>query len=138
MRRMIVPAFVLFVFLVAGACGGTAASAPPGSQPAASPGASTVAPTICRQAPDPVTNPVSVTISGNTYTPNPVQAKVGEPIQWGNEDGVPHTATLDDVDCDTGLISRGQTRTLVIAAAGTYPYHCEVHSTIHGTITIVQ
>jgi plastocyanin len=138
MRRSIVPALAMFVLLVAGACGGSSSSsAPPASQPAASQPAASVGTIACKQpGTDPVTTPVAVSISNRTYDPDPVQAKVGEAIEWHNEDGVPHTAALDDLDCSTDQLIRGQTGTLVFAEAGTYAYHCNIHSTMHGTITI--
>jgi plastocyanin len=85
---------------------------------------------------EPLTTPVAVAIADRSYDPDPVQARVGEAIQWTNEDSVPHTATLDDVDCGTDQLMRGEQGVLVFTEAGTYPYHCRIHSSMHGTITI--
>jgi plastocyanin len=141
MRRSIIAAFGLFVLLAAGACGAPSSSAPPASQPAASQPATSTEPTsapstACMRTTDPVENAVAVTIADLAYSPDPVQAKVGGAIEWHNEDGVPHTATLDDIDCDTDQIIRGGTGVLVFSEAGTYAYHCRIHSSMHGTITI--
>ncbi|HEV8489114.1 MAG TPA: cupredoxin domain-containing protein [Candidatus Limnocylindrales bacterium] len=141
MRRLIVPGFALFALLAAGACGAPATTASPASQPAASQPATSAGPTsapatACTPATEPVANPVAVTIADLTYSPDPVQAKVGGAIEWHNEDGVTHTATLDDLDCDTDQITSGQTGVLVFSEAGTYAYHCRIHSSMHGTITI--
>ena len=141
MRRAIVPAFALFGLLVAAACGSPAVSSPAGSVPAASvPAASepaaTTGSTACHVTTDPVVNAVEASIADRAFDPDPVEAKVGGAISWHNEDAVPHTATLDDVDCDTDLIIRGATGTLVFDEAGTYAYHCRIHPTMHGTITI--
>jgi plastocyanin len=143
MRRSIVPAFGLFVLLAAGACGTPASTASPAapsqpvaSQPATSAGPTQAPTTACARATEPVTTPVTVTIADLAYSPDPVQAKVGGAIEWHNEDGVTHTATLDDLDCDTDQITSGQTGVLVFSEAGTYAYHCRIHSSMHGTITI--
>jgi plastocyanin len=141
MRRSIVPAFGLFVLLAAGGCGTPASTVSPSSQPAATQPATSAEPTAapstaCAPATGPVTDPVAVTMADLTFSPDPVQAKVGGAIEWHNEDGVPHTATLDDIDCDTDQIIRGGSAALVFSEAGTYAYHCRIHSSMHGTITI--
>lgn len=137
MRPSIASSLVLFVLLVAGACDGSAASSPPSSQPAPSTAPSSAATACHTPATDePLTTPVAVAIADRLYDPDPVQAKVGEAIQWTNEDSVPHTATLDDVDCGTAQLSRGQQGVLVFTEAGTYAYHCRIHSSMHGTVTI--
>jgi plastocyanin len=137
MRRSIASAFALFVLLAAGACGGSPASAPPLAQPTPSPAPSIEAAACHTPATnEPLTTPVAVAIADRSYDPDPVRAKVGEAIQWTNEDSVPHTATLHGVDCDTGQLSRGQQGVLVFTEAGTYDYRCRVHSSMHGTITI--
>lgn len=140
MRRSIVPACFLFAVLTAAACG-TATTPSSPSQPAASQPTTTAGPTsgpatACAKATEASPNPVAVTIADLAYSPDPVQATVGAAIEWHNEDSVPHTATLDAVDCDTGQIAGGGTGVLVFSEAGTFPYHCRIHSSMHGTITI--
>lgn len=137
MRRSIAPALVLLVLIVAAACGGSAASTPPSVQPAQStapPAAATACHTPATD--EPLTTPVAVAIADRSFDPDPVEAKIGEAIQWTNEDSVPHTATLDDVDCGTDQLSRGQQGVLVFTEAGTYAYHCRIHSSMRGTVTI--
>jgi len=147
MRRLaLVPAFVI-AFLVA-ACssspaspsassGGaaspagapsTAASAPAstGASAAASGGTSGAA---CAASPAGATAAVTVTIKGFAFSPQPVQAKVGDVIVWSNQDSAPHSATLDDGTCDTKTINAGSQAGLVFSAPGTYTYHCAIHPT---------
>jgi plastocyanin len=127
--------------LALAACGGgTAASPSQASQPAAtvpaSAASSASAPAAaCADAPS---GTVAVTIQNNTFSPDPVTAKVGEPIAWTNEDGVPHTATIDDSDCGTENLARGATGALVFSEAGAYTYHCAIHSDMLGRITITE
>ena len=72
---------------------------------------------------------MNVTIKDFKFAPQPVQAKVGDVIQWANQDSAPHSATLDNGACDTKPISPGSNATLVFTAPGTYTYHCSVHPT---------
>ena len=83
----------------------------------------------CATAPTGSTATVNVTIKDFKFAPQPVQAKVGDVIQWANQDSAPHSATLDNGACDTKPISPGSNATLVFTAPGTYTYHCSVHPT---------
>ncbi|HEY7590188.1 MAG TPA: cupredoxin domain-containing protein [Candidatus Limnocylindrales bacterium] len=135
MRRPTLAGLVLIAILGAGACGGTGSGGSPAATTAAS--ASPAAGAPCARATDPVESPVEVSIAGRAYDPDPVEAKVGQPIAWTNEDGVPHTATLDEFPaCATSTLSQGSTGALVFSAAGTYAYHCAIHSSMKATITI--
>jgi plastocyanin len=137
-QRLSLPAIAVLAVLVLVACtGGPAASASQPASPssAASGPAGTPAATTCADA---ETGEVAVTIENNTFSPDPVTATVGQAIQWTNADAVPHTATLDDGDCGTDQLAQGATAALVFNVAGSYPYHCEVHPTMTGTITITE
>jgi plastocyanin len=63
---------------------------------------------------------------------------VGDTVTWQNlVDGAPHTATSDAGAFDTGPILPGtSSKAVPFVAAGTYAYHCMIHSTMHGTITV--
>ncbi len=138
MRRPTIPALAILGLLVLAACGGTSASTAPASQPAATvPASAASSPSApdaaCADAPS---GTVAVTIQNNTFSPDPVTATVGEAIAWTNQDGVPHTATLDDSDCGTENLANGASGALVFSVAGEYAYHCEIHPDMQGRITI--
>jgi plastocyanin len=78
---------------------------------------------------------VAVTIKNFAF-PADIQAKVGQVITFTNGDSAPHTATLDDGSCSTGTISPSSSDGLVFTAPGTYPFHCKIHSSMKGTITV--
>lgn len=105
----------------------TAASAPAASAPAAGGAA-------CSQTA--AAGTVAVTIKDFAFGPADIQAKVGDTITFSNKDTAPHTATLDDGSCSTDTISPGSSDGLTFTAAGTYPFHCKIHSSMHGTITV--
>ena len=138
MRRLAISLLVVLTTIAVAACGG--ASPTPASSTAVTPsvvagspagssgaGASAGGAAACATAPAGSTAAVTVTIKGFAYTPQPVQAKVGDVIAWKNDDSAPHTATMDDGSCDTDTIKAGATAMLVFTAAGTYTYHCEIH-----------
>jgi plastocyanin len=72
-----------------------------------------------------------------TYGPDPVTVQEGGKVIWLNKDTAPHTATADDGSFDTGTIERGKLKSETFKQAGTYPYFCEIHPTMHGTVEVV-
>jgi plastocyanin len=103
----------------------SAASAPPSSTAASSPASAAA----CATAPAGAAATVNVSIKNFKFSPQPVQAKVGDVVAWKNDDSAPHSATMDDGSCDTDSIGSGSSAMLVFTAPGTYTYHCKVHPT---------
>ncbi|HEY6013696.1 MAG TPA: plastocyanin/azurin family copper-binding protein, partial [Candidatus Limnocylindrales bacterium] len=63
--------------------------------------------------------------------------KVGDTITWTNNDTAGHTVTVDNQSsCDTNTIAGGATGSLTFTVAGTYAFHCKIHSSMKGTITV--
>ncbi len=86
---------------------------------------------------------VTITIVGmlgnQSYTPNPGTVKVGQTVAWQNNDVITHTATSDSGAFDTGAIPPGATSNpITMNTAGTFSYHCSIHPTMTGTLTVTQ
>lgn len=79
---------------------------------------------------------VKVSIEGFAFNPADITASVGQTVTFTNGDSAPHTATLDDGSCTTPNIANGASDGLTFTAAGTYPFHCNVHPNMKGTITV--
>jgi plastocyanin len=78
----------------------------------------------------------TVTTESLQFQPATVTVEVGDTVTWSNEDGVPHTATADDDSFDTGNIAGGASASQTFATAGSFPYHCEVHPSMTGTVVV--
>jgi plastocyanin len=78
----------------------------------------------------------AVKIAGFAFAPSSVTVKVGDTVDWTNGDSVGHTATADDGSWDTGTIAAGTKASLTFTSAGTFAYHCTIHSSMHGTIVV--
>lgn len=63
-------------------------------------------------------------------------ATAGQPITVTNNDGPKHTVTLDDGSQTVELAGGGNSATLTIDKAGTYPFHCEIHPSMKATLTV--
>jgi plastocyanin len=72
------------------------------------------------------------------YDPDPVTIEEGGKVTWINRDSAPHTATADDeVTFDTGTLEEGKLKSETFKKPGTYPYYCEIHPDMHGTVEVV-
>jgi plastocyanin len=126
-----------FVLVVASACGGNAATTP---APTTATGPST-APTAAASAAGAVTcaqnlaTGQQVGIAGNAFVPGTLTVASGSTVSWTNADPVNHTVTFD-AGPDCGQVSSGQSVTAQFPAPGTYAYHCKIHSSMHGTVTV--
>jgi len=78
----------------------------------------------------------AVAISGFAFSPKTITVTVGDTVTWTNSDPTAHTATADDGSFDTGTIGNNGTGTATFSTAGTFPYHCKIHSSMTGTITV--
>ncbi|MHB8830737.1 MAG: cupredoxin domain-containing protein [Patescibacteria group bacterium] len=98
-----------------------------------------VQPTPATQpAPKPVEtkSKIYVTIQNFSFQPSDVSAKKGDSIIFTNQDSVPHTITSQTFD--SGQLQKGQSFTLNTSnlSPGTYSFHCSIHPSMTGTITI--
>jgi plastocyanin len=116
------------------ASSGTPTTAPVAATPAAATPAATTAAAPCADSTG--TTVVSTSVADNTWT-QPVSAKVGDVITWSNGDSVSHKVQLDDNSCGMSAnIPGGGSKSLVFSVAGSFPFHCSVHPSMKGTITI--
>ena len=53
-----------------------------------------------------------------------------------NDDNVTHTFTANDGAFDTGDIGGNHRDRVTVERAGTYAYHCEIHSFMTGTVRV--
>src|SRR2546423_630500 len=87
-----------------------------------------------------------VAIVNFAFSPSSVTLKLGDSVHWTNNSGTTHTSTSDGIDacCPTGaalwssgtLSGSGGTFSEPFTAAGTYAYHCSIHTTMHGTVKV--
>lgn len=78
----------------------------------------------------------SVTVGGTSesaairdfaFTPGNLQVPVGAKVTWTNYDDAPHSATARGGTWDSGILSKGDSKTLTFDTAGDYTYYCTVH-----------
>ena len=78
-----------------------------------------------------------VIMPGTVFTPATVRVLVGDSVTFANHDTRPHTATADDASFDTGSILPHGDATATFPAAGSFPYHCRIHTFMRGRVDVV-
>lgn len=84
---------------------------------------------------NPPTNEVWIQ-GNNTYNPSTITVSVNTTITWRNKDAYyTHTVTSNSGEFDSGVIAIGGSYSRQFTAAGTYPYHCTLH-TMSGQVIV--
>lgn len=131
-RISIVPS-VLVALVLAGCGGGDTDLVQPGTRPPHSISIVSRAETRGTLAFDP--NPLTVPVNLLVRWYNDDNAAAGG--QYGGSNGTIHAILADDiVSFSSGNITPRGTFEHTFATAGTYAYHCSIHPTMRGTITV--
>lgn len=69
----------------------------------------------------------TVSIRDFTFSPGNVTVPVGASVTWTNYDDAPHSATAKDGSWTTGILNKGETKTITFDKPGDYAYYCTVH-----------
>lgn len=98
----------------------------------------TIAPTT--PSPPPA---VAVTIQNFAFVPASVTVPKGTTVTWTNQDPAPHTIVNDATSTiapgqlfSSPSFGKGQTFSFTFNDAGTFAYHCGIHPSMHGTVTV--
>ena len=98
---------------------------------------STISTDDCITPPSAAGLPV-VFIKNFSYVPSQLHVSAGQSVAWVNcePDGTPHTATADNASFDSGLLNRNDAFVRVFPAAGTVPYHCDLHPFMKAAVIV--
>jgi plastocyanin len=110
-KRLLLPvSAMLAVTVVAAGCGGTGSTAP-------------VATTAVSMA------------KSYRFAPKTIEINAGQTVTWTNNDNFTHTVKVDGMD--DHKVGRGDSVSITFHKAGTYHYHCTLHSKdMHGTVIV--
>lgn len=72
----------------------------------------------------------------NTYNPSSITVSINTTVKWTNKDAYyTHTVTSNTGDFDSGVIAIEGTYSHKFTTAGTYSYHCTLH-TMSGQVIV--
>jgi plastocyanin len=78
----------------------------------------------------------AVAIQGFVFDPPTAAVAAGSEVSWTNADPAAHTVTADDGSFDSGPMDPGRTFSATFDQPGSFAYHCEIHPTMKGTVTV--
>jgi plastocyanin len=92
--------------------------------------------------------PSAETKGSQAFSPGSITVPVGAVVHWYNDDrdasggvyggagGTIHNVTADNATFVSGNLAPGRSFDHALATAGIYNYHCSIHPTMTGTITV--
>jgi plastocyanin len=78
----------------------------------------------------------TVTMKGLAFNPSALTINKGANVTWTNDDSTTHTVTSDTGAFESGNLSPGNSFTHQFNETGTFSYHCTIHPSMIGTITV--
>jgi len=78
----------------------------------------------------------SVTVADMAFSPATVTVGLGQSVIWTFEDPVAHTTTSDQGFWDSGTKAGGATYARTFTSAGTFAYHCTIHTMMRGSVKV--
>lgn len=83
----------------------------------------------------------AVLVAGFRFQPATIEVPVGTAVTWSNEDNIRHTATAGTPEApedtfDVDLPEVGSSGSHTFDEPGTYPYFCEVHTSMTGEVVV--
>lgn len=82
-----------------------------------------------------------VTIKNLSFSPMSITVKKGTTVTWTNQDSPTHTVTSDNGSAtvfDSKSLDSGKTFSFTFNNTGTFNYHCNIHSSMMGTVTVTE
>jgi len=77
-----------------------------------------------------------ISIENFAFSPDTVTTAIGTTVTWTNKDSVNHTVTSQTGVFDSGTLSNGGSFSFTFTQAGTFEYHCSIHTSMHGTVIV--
>lgn len=79
----------------------------------------------------------SVSIQNFAFSPSVIHLLPGGTVTWTNKDATAHTVTDLNGSFDSGSLDADKTFKFTFATAGTYTYHCTIHSMMPNATIVV-
>jgi plastocyanin len=71
-----------------------------------------------------------------SFYPSPAMVVTSQTVVWRNRDTVTHHVVFDGNSIDTGTLAPGTLSQPMTIAVGTWNYHCSIHPTMVGSLTV--
>jgi plastocyanin len=78
----------------------------------------------------------AVTIMSFAFTPSSLSVQTGTRVTFTNRDAATHTVTANGGLFNSGDLTPGQRFSFTFMGRGSFAYHCRIHPSMTGTITV--
>ena len=80
----------------------------------------------------------NISISGFAFSPSTLTVRVGDIVQWTNNDAAAHTVTSNNgTSFSSGSMAQNAIFTYTATTTGSFPYHCAIHPSMTAAITVI-
>ena len=119
-----------------GACGSSGPSSSSSSTSSSAPsGSSSSASSSASSSSEAGSTATTITIESFVFT-TPASVSPGATITVDNKDGTDHTVTADTGNAFDDAASPGTSTFTAPMQPGSYPFHCSIHPSMHGTLVV--
>lgn len=73
---------------------------------------------------------------GNKFQPPALEVRPGTTVRWINADSEEHDVIAKDGSFEALPFGTGGTYERAFATAGAFPYYCDLHDNMEGTVTV--
>jgi plastocyanin len=122
-RILTISLFVVTTLVAVAACSNSGGSVAPSAATSQAPAA-------------PAGGATAVSVKDFAFNPATASVPTGSKVTWTNNDTTAHTVTFDDGSADSGNVAPAATFDHTFTTAGTFAYHCTIHSQMKGTVTV--
>jgi amicyanin len=85
------------------------------------------------------TSSKEVSIADMAFSPANITVKKGTTVTWTNNDSVGHNVIADSGNGpNSQILQKGQTYSFTYDTLGSFSYHCGVHPSMKGTVTVTE
>lgn len=92
-----------------------------------------------QQATEKVEQTNAVKIENMAFSPDTIVIKKGTTVTWTNQDAASHTITSDEgVIMNSELLEKGESYSVTFDQTGTFAYHCKIHPSMQGSVTVTE
>ena len=85
----------------------------------------------------PTVENTSIGITGFAFQPAALSVKVGTTVTWTNNDNASHTVTSNaGSELNSQTLSNGGTYSHTFTVPGSFSYHCAIHPSMQGSVTV--
>ena len=91
-------------------------------------------------APDKAKKPAkhSVAMEGMKFSPDKLDIRTGDTVEWTNNDDRDHNVTARDNSFKSDNLSHGEKYSYTFKKAGKFAYSCSLHPRMKGTINVSE